>query len=49
MDYVLDWLLVHRSPAELRQLFAQSKFGKPEVRVDADVSGIQLFACCTKA
>jgi hypothetical protein len=48
MDHVLDWLLIHRSPDQLRDLFARSKFGKTEVRVDADVSGIQLFACCTK-
>ena len=48
MDHVLDWKLVHRTPAELRRLFAQSKFGSAEVRVDADASGIQLFAYCTK-
>ena len=48
MDHVLDWLLIHRSPDQLRELFARSKFGKTEVRVDADTSRIQLFACCTK-
>jgi extracellular factor (EF) 3-hydroxypalmitic acid methyl ester biosynthesis protein len=48
MDYVLDWKLIHRTPAELRQLLARSKFGKADARVDADPSGIQLFAYCTK-
>ena len=27
MDYVLDWRLIHRSEADMRRLFAASKFG----------------------
>ena len=48
MDYVLDWILTHRTPDEMRELFRRSKFGNSEVRIDADSSGIQLFAYCTK-
>jgi len=48
MDHVLDWKLVHRTPGELRQLFARSRFGGAKVQIDADASGIQLLACCVK-
>jgi extracellular factor (EF) 3-hydroxypalmitic acid methyl ester biosynthesis protein len=48
MDYIVEWLLIHRTPDQMRQLFALSKFGKSEVRVDADPTGTQLFAYCTK-
>jgi SAM-dependent methyltransferase len=49
MDHVVDWKLVHRTPAELRALFARSRFGAIDVCVDADPTGIQLFAYGMKA
>jgi hypothetical protein len=48
MDRIVVWVLIHRTPDEMRELFAMSKFGKTEVRIDADPTGIQLFAYCTK-
>jgi extracellular factor (EF) 3-hydroxypalmitic acid methyl ester biosynthesis protein len=48
MDYVLNWILIHRTSDEMRELFRRSKFGNSEARIDADASGIQLFAYCTK-
>jgi extracellular factor (EF) 3-hydroxypalmitic acid methyl ester biosynthesis protein len=48
MDYVLGWILIHRTPDELRDLFARSRFGRADVHIDTDASGIQLFAYCTK-
>jgi extracellular factor (EF) 3-hydroxypalmitic acid methyl ester biosynthesis protein len=48
MDYIMEWILIHRSPDEMRELFARSHFGRADVRIDSDSSGIQLFAYCTK-
>ena len=48
MDYIMDWILVHRTPDELRGLFARSKFGDAQVRFESDPTGIQLIAYCTK-
>lgn len=48
MDHIVDWVLIHRTADEMRELFARSKFGKTDVRIDADPTGIQLFAYCTK-
>ena len=49
MDHIVEWVLIHRTPDEMRDLFARSKFGKTEVRIDTDPTGIQLFAYCTKS
>lgn len=48
MDHVLEWVLIHRSPDQIRELFSRSKFGKRPVDVVSDTSGIQLFARCLK-
>jgi len=48
LDHVLEWVLIHRSPDQLRELFSRSKFGKRPVEVVSDTSGIQLFARCVK-
>jgi extracellular factor (EF) 3-hydroxypalmitic acid methyl ester biosynthesis protein len=48
MDYVTEWVLIHRSPEEMKELYAQSKFGKLPVTVENDDTGIQLFAFCQK-
>lgn len=48
MDHIVEWVLIHRTPDEMRELFARSKFGRCDVRVDTDPTGIQLFAYCTK-
>lgn len=48
MDYVGEWVLIHRTPEDLRRMFAHSKFGKRPVQVTADTTDIQLFARCVK-
>jgi extracellular factor (EF) 3-hydroxypalmitic acid methyl ester biosynthesis protein len=48
MDYIGEWVLIHRSPDDLRELFSRSKFGNRTVTVDQDETSIQLFAICQK-
>ena len=48
MDYVGEWVLIHRTPEDLRRIFSLSKFGKRPVEVTADTTDIQLFARCVK-
>jgi extracellular factor (EF) 3-hydroxypalmitic acid methyl ester biosynthesis protein len=48
MDYIVEWLLIHRTSEQMRELFARSKFGKSDIRIDTDATGIQLIAYCTK-
>jgi extracellular factor (EF) 3-hydroxypalmitic acid methyl ester biosynthesis protein len=48
MDHIVEWVLIHRTPDQIRELFAQSKFGNANVRLDTDPTGIQLFAYCLK-
>jgi len=48
MDHVVDWKLIHRTPAQMQELFAKSKFGQRTVHIDQDPTGIQLFAYCKK-
>ena len=48
MDYIGEWVLIHRTPEDLRRIFAQSKFGERLVEVTADTTDIQLFARCVK-
>ena len=47
-DYIMEWVLIHRSPDELRELFARSKFGNRPVEVLSDTTKVQLFARCVK-
>ncbi len=43
MEYLLDWFLIHRSPAELEE-FASALYPSPKrVEVDAEPSGVNLF------
>ena len=44
MDHLLDWKLIHRSPQNLRDLFAQSEFGPAPVQIRRESTGINLFA-----
>lgn len=44
MDHLLDWKLIHRSPQDLADLFAQSEFGHAPVEVRREATGINLFA-----
>lgn len=48
MEYLLDWVLIYRSPDEMRALFGQSKFGAANVTVQTDVTGIQLLGVVQK-
>jgi CRP-like cAMP-binding protein/SAM-dependent methyltransferase len=48
MDYVMEWILIHRSSDDLKSLFGQSLFGNTPVIIDVDTTGIQAFARCTK-
>jgi extracellular factor (EF) 3-hydroxypalmitic acid methyl ester biosynthesis protein len=49
MDHILEWVLIHRSEDELRQLFARSRFGSTTVMFRTEPSGVDLFAFCRKA
>jgi extracellular factor (EF) 3-hydroxypalmitic acid methyl ester biosynthesis protein len=43
MEYCLDWFLIHRSPAELRE-FAEALSPRPiRIEVDAEPTGVNLF------
>jgi extracellular factor (EF) 3-hydroxypalmitic acid methyl ester biosynthesis protein len=44
MDHLLDWKLIHRSPQNLLDLFAQSEFGPAPVQIRREGTGINLFA-----
>lgn len=44
MDHLLDWKLIHRSPQNLVDLFAQSEFGRAPVQIRREGTGINLFA-----
>lgn len=44
MDHLLDWKLIHRSPQNLLDLFAQSAFGTAPVQIRREGTGINLFA-----
>ena len=48
MDHIMDWRLIHRSPEQMKELFAKSKFGKDSVDVKAEAAGINLFAFARK-
>ena len=44
MDHVLDWRLYHRTPDDMRRLFAESSFGSAPVEVRVEPAGINLMA-----
>lgn len=48
MDYVFDWRLIHRSPADMDRLYRQSKFGRSSTQVHLEAQRVNLFAECTK-
>lgn len=48
MDHILEWQLIHRSPADMQRLFAESKFGKTPVEVKVEDAGVNLFAVATR-
>ncbi|BBX93842.1 class I SAM-dependent methyltransferase [Mycolicibacterium boenickei] len=48
MDHLLDWKLIHRSPQDLEDLFAQSKFAGAPVEVRREATGINLFASASR-
>ncbi|WP_110803466.1 class I SAM-dependent methyltransferase [Mycolicibacterium setense] len=48
MDHLLDWRLIHRSPQDLADLFAQSEFGTARVQVRREAAGINLFASANR-
>jgi CRP-like cAMP-binding protein len=48
LDHVLEWVLIHRSPEHLRELFARSRFGSSAVEIRRDETGVQLLAVAHK-
>lgn len=48
MDHVLEWRLIHRTPDDLRRLFASSRFGQTPVDVRTEEAGVNLFAFGTR-
>ncbi|WP_051288607.1 class I SAM-dependent methyltransferase [Mycobacterium sp. URHD0025] len=48
MDHLLDWKLIHRSPQDLLNLYAQSEFGDAPVEVRREATGINLFASASR-
>ena len=48
MDHLMDWKLIHRSPEQMREIFAKSKFGTAGVDVRTEAAGINLFAFARK-
>ena len=48
MDHILEWRLIHRTPDDLRSLFARSKFGDSPVDVRSEQTRINLFAFGTR-
>jgi extracellular factor (EF) 3-hydroxypalmitic acid methyl ester biosynthesis protein len=49
MDHILEWVLIHRSAEEMRELFRRSRFGATPVRLEMEPAGVDIFAFCTKA
>jgi extracellular factor (EF) 3-hydroxypalmitic acid methyl ester biosynthesis protein len=48
MDRILQWKLIHREEAELKQLFAETPFGQ-DCQIIAERNGVNLFAKATRA
>jgi hypothetical protein len=49
LDHIAEWILLHRTPDDLRDLFSSSKFGDTQVDILEDASGVQLLAVAQKA
>jgi extracellular factor (EF) 3-hydroxypalmitic acid methyl ester biosynthesis protein len=49
MDHILEWVLIHRSEDELRELFSRSRFGSTSITFRTEPAGVDLFAFCRKA
>lgn len=43
MAYFVDWVVIHRSPEDLRALAASLRPGPSEIRIEAEPSGVNLF------
>lgn len=43
MEYLLEWFLIHRSPAELEEFARALRPGPTRIEVDAEPSGVNLF------
>jgi extracellular factor (EF) 3-hydroxypalmitic acid methyl ester biosynthesis protein len=48
MDYIVEWVLIHRSREDMENLFRQSKFQASTVDVQSEETGVNLFAFSTK-
>lgn len=48
MDHILDWRLYHRSPDDMRRLFAASDFGDQPVDVRVEAAGVNLMVFCER-
>lgn len=48
LDHVAEWILLHRTPHDLREMFSRSKFGATPVEILSDTSGVQLIAVAQK-
>ena len=44
MDHIGEWVLIHRSSEQLKELFGSSRFGNNPVRIIRDDTGVQLLA-----
>ena len=48
MEYFVDWVVIHRSPEELRALASSLRPAPAAIRVEAEPSGVNLFLHVTK-
>lgn len=48
MDLLLEWVLIHRTEADMERLFAASAFGRACDRILWEPERINLFACGTR-
>jgi len=48
MEHILEWVLIHRTAEQLRELFGRSKFGPTPVSLRTEPAGVNLFAFCRK-
>jgi CRP-like cAMP-binding protein len=48
MDHILEWELIHRTPDELKDMFARSRFGSTPVEIEIEAAGVNLFAFAVK-
>lgn len=48
MDHLLKWELIHRSEAELLEIFADTPFGSDDVEILSEKHGVNLFVRAVK-